>query len=97
MPERFECIAPKLVEPSPQFPETFWVYVIDAARALRAIDHQSGFFQCFEVLRNGWATDRQALGENTHRLGAGTKFLEHPAASGVAQALQCLSVRHGLR
>jgi len=95
--ESGERVVPELVEPAPQSAQALGIDAVHAARTVRTVCHESRFFQRLEMLRNRRATDRQSGGEYRDGFGAGAKSFEHATASGVAQALQGISVTHALR
>src|ERR1700675_4852878 len=92
--ESDERLIPELIEPDPNRGEPLRIDVIDAARALCAIDYQSRLFQNPEMLGNRRTAHRHARGDLAHRARPAAQFLEHLPAGRICEGQQCRLVSH---
>src|SRR5688572_24462889 len=95
--ERAERFVPELIEPAAQCTQAVRIDVVDAPRALGAIGHQARFLEHLQVLRDGGAAHRHAVGKLAHRARARAQLFEHLAAGGVGERRERGIVSHGLR
>src|SRR5579863_4850600 len=76
---------PEPVELCAEFGETGWIDRVDAAIARLPVDHQPGFLERLEMLRDGRPADRQSKGEIADRGRALGQALEDGPPGGIAE------------
>ena len=86
--ERRKRLIPQLREVIPQQRQPLGIQLVNPARTLPPVTHQSRLFQHPQVLRNGWPRHRQSRRQLVHRLRMVRQHLEDRQPGWVAQSRQ---------
>ena len=78
-----EGVPPELVQPGAQGAQAVRIDLVDAAGSFGPVGHQPRVLQHLQMLGDGWAADRQALSQLTHRPRPRSQALEHLASRGI--------------